>query len=159
MKELTEAAPIAMLCTNLSAVPFSACPMSTQQVEGATGTIWFFTGLQNQHALDIQADPRVQLIYSNTGDYAYLSVYGTAELVNDRAKIAELWTPMAKVWFQEGKDDPNLRLLKVSPQEGFYWDVKNSKTVSFLKMIASMATGKTMDDGIQGSLSIHSAGI
>jgi len=154
LQDLTEDAPIAMLCTNLSNIPFSTCPMATQKVDDA-GTIWFLTGADGQHTLDIQADPRVQLIYSNTGDYAYLTVYGTGEIMRDQAKIDELWNPLAKVWFQGGKDDPNLRVLKASPQDGFYWDTKNNKTVSFLKMIASLATGKTMDDGVQGSLTME----
>ena len=153
IQELTEDAPIAMLCTKLSQVPFSTCPMSTQKVDD-DGTIWFLTGADGKHTLEIQADPRVQILYSNTGDYAYLTIYGHAEIMHDRAKIEELWTPLAKVWFQQGKDDPNLRVLKVSPQDGFYWDIKSSKMISFMKMLTSIATGITMDDGIEGSLDI-----
>lgn len=153
MQKVTEDAPIAMLCTNLGSMPFSTCPMSTQKVDD-DGMIWFLTGADSQHSREIKADPRVQLIYANTGDYAYLTIYGTAELLQDQAKIEELWTPIVKVWFQGGKDDPNVRVLKIRPEQGFYWDTKHSKTVSFLKMITSLATGKTMDDGVQGSLSI-----
>ena len=153
MQEITEDAPIAMLCTNLKSMPFSTCPMSTQQVD-EEGMIWFLTGADSQHSREIEADPRVQLIYSNTGDYSYLTIYGTAELLQDQSMIDKLWTPLAKVWFQQGKDDPNLRVLKIRPEQGFYWDTKNSKTVSFLKMVTSVVTGKTMDDGVQGSISI-----
>ena len=156
LQEMTKDARIAMLCTNLAQVPFSTCPMSTQTVDEATGAIWFFSGSDSQHIRDIEKDNRVQLIYAHNGDSAYLSVFGTAEVLHDQAKIDELWTPLAKVWFPGGKDDPNLRLIKVTPQEGLYWDTKHGKMVSFLKMIASLATGKTMDDGIQGSLTLDS---
>ena len=155
LQELTKDARIAMLCTNLAQAPFSTCPMSTQQVDEATGDLWFFSGHDSQHIRDIAADNRVQLIYANNNDYAYLTVFGTAEVLRDQAKIDELWTSLAKVWFQGGKDDPNLRLSKVTPQEGFYWDTKHGKMVSFLKMITSVATGKTMDDGIQGRLTVN----
>jgi len=154
LQELTKDTRIAMLCTNLAQVPFSACPMSTQQVEEKTGAIWFFSSDDNQHTHEIAIDNRVQLIYADNGSSSYLTVTGTAELLYDQAKIDELWTPLVKVWFQGGKDDPHLRLLKVTPQEGFYWDTKHGKMVSFLKMIASVATGKTMDGGIQGSLTL-----
>ncbi len=155
LQKLTKDSPITMLCTNLGQIPFSTCPMSTQTVDDA-GTIWFFTGNDSQHTREIQADNRVQLLYSNNNDYAYLTISGTAEVLHDQAKIAELWTPAAKVWFQGGQDDPQLRLIKVTPQEGFYWDTKHGKMVSFLKMIASVATGKTMDDGVQGRLTVQS---
>lgn len=154
LQALATDARVAMLCTNLTQLPFSTCPMSTQKVEEATGAIWFFSSKDSQHNRDIEQDNRVQVIYANNGDSSYLTVFGHAELLHDRAKINELWTPLAKVWFQGGQDDPNLRLLKVTPQEGFYWDTKHGKMVSFLKMIASIATGKTMDDGIQGSLTL-----
>ena len=154
LQELAGDARIAMLCTNLAQLPFSTCPMSTQKVDETNGAIWFFSSHDSQHNRDIEKDNRVQVIYANNGDSSYLTVFGTAELLHDRAKIDELWTPLAKVWFQEGKEDPNLRLIKVTPQEGFYWDTKHGKMVSFLKMIASIATGKTMDDGIQGSLTL-----
>ncbi len=159
LQELAADARIAMLCTNLTQLPFSTCPMSTQQVDETTGAIWFFSSNASQHNRDIEQDSRVQVIYVNNGDSSYLTVYGTAEILHDRAKIDELWTPLAKVWFQAGKDDADLRLIKVTPQEGFYWDTKHGKMVSFLKMMASIATGKTMDDGIQGSLSLNNQSV
>ena len=153
LQELTEDAPITMFCTNLTNVPFDTCPMSTQKVDD-NGAIWFFSGNDSEHARNIEEDDRVQLLYTNNGNYSYLTISGTAEILHDQARIDELWTPAAKVWFQGGKDDPKLRLIKVTPQEGFYWDTKHGKMVSFLKMVASFATGKTMDDGVQGNLSI-----
>ena len=56
------------------------------------------------------------------------------------------------MWFQNGKDDPDLTVIRVQPQDIRYWDTKNNRVVSFLKMAASLATGKTMDDGVEGEL-------
>ncbi len=154
LQELAGDARIAMLCTNLTQAPFSTCPMATQKVDEATGVLWFFSSNDSQHNREIENDSRVQLIYANNGDSSYLTVFGLAEVLYDQAKIEELWTPLVKVWFQGGKDDPNLRLIKVTPQEGFYWDTKHGKMMSFLKMLASIAVGKTMDGGIRGSLDI-----
>ncbi len=77
---------------------------------------------------------------------------GNDVITEDKNKIDELWTPIIKTWFQEGKDDPNLTLLKVTPAEAYYWDTKHGKMVSFAKMMASIVVGKTMDDGIEGKL-------
>lgn len=149
LQEMVKGNSIAMFCTNLTNLPISTCPMSTQKVEDS-GAIWFMSSKVSKHTADIQADNRVQLIYTDHGSSAYLTIFGTAEVLYDRAKVEELWSPIAKVWFPEGKDDPNLTLIKVTPEEGYYWDTKNGKMVSFLKMLASVVSGKEMDGGVQG---------
>lgn len=151
IQELVKDTNIAMLCTNLTEMPISTCPMATQTVDD-TGEIWFFSGKNSEHNHDIEKDQRVQLIYANPGSSSYLSLYGTAEIMHDKAKIDELWSGYAKVWFQDGKDDPNLTLIRFVPEDGYYWDTKNSKMVAFLKQAASLVTGKTMDDSIEGKI-------
>lgn len=154
LRDLIEDSRIAMLCSNLTNVPFSCCPMATQKVEEETGVIWFFTTVTHRHIDEIHLDNRVQLIYADNGDSSYLVLSGKAEISSDRKKIEELWNPYVKVWFPDGVDDPKLRLLKVTPQDGFYWDTKNGKMVSFLKRMTSLITGQTMDDSIEGNLSL-----
>jgi general stress protein 26 len=153
IQEMVDDSPITMFCTNLTQIPFSACPMSTQKVEDS-GAIWFMSSALSNHTRDLQVDNRVQLVYENHGASAYLTIFGTAEILYDREKIEEFWSPLAKVWFQEGKDDPDLTLIKVTPEEGYYWDTKNGKMVSFMKMLASVVSGKTIDGGIQGGLRV-----
>jgi hypothetical protein len=74
---------------------------------------------------------------------------GHAAVIRDRAKIEELWKPVAKNWFPEGKDDPKLLLIAVKPTSGNYWDTKNTRVVQLLKMAVGTVTGKPMDDGVQ----------
>ena len=44
--------------------------------------------------------------------------------------------------------------IKVTPSEGYYWDTKHGTAVAFLKMAASVITGKTMDDSVEGTLEV-----
>ena len=154
IREIAKDANICMFVTNLSEVPLMGRPMATQQVDD-DGNIWFMSGKDSDKNSDIQNDPRVQLFYSHTGNYEYLSIYGSAELVYDRNKIEELWTPMAKTWFKEGKDDPDISLIKVTPDEAYYWDTKNNKMVSLIKF-AMGAVGITPKDdgGVEGKLKV-----
>ncbi len=46
---------------------------------------------------------------------------------DDKEKIEELWTPLAKAWFTEGINDPRISVIKVVPDNGFYWDNKHGK--------------------------------
>lgn len=142
---------IVMFCCNLGEQPFDATPMSTQSVE-ADGTIWFFSAKNSDRNTHLKQDGGTQLLYGNRGDSDYLSIYGTSEVMYDQQKAEELWSPFVKVWFPEGPTDPNLSLIKFTPKEGYYWDTKNGKMVSLAKMLASMVTGNTMDDSVEGKL-------
>lgn len=142
-----------MLCTDLGSRPFSSCPMNVQQVD-EQGNVWFFSGKDSDHNADIEKDGATQILLANSSDSDYLSLYGKSTITEDRAKIDELWSPFIKTWFQEGKDDPNLSLIRFAPEEGYYWDTKNGKMVAMAKMLASVVTGKTMDDSVDGTLRI-----
>lgn len=153
VKELAEAADICLFVTNLSTTPLSSRPMSTQEVD-EDGNIWFMSRNDSDKNIDIAKDNRVQLFYANNGNSEYLSVYGKAEISMDRNKIEKLWKPIAKAWFTEGKDDPAITLLKVKPIDAYYWDTKNNKMVSLIKIAISAITGKEMDGGIEGTLKV-----
>lgn len=140
-----------LFCTFTREYAISARPMSTQAVED-DGTIWFFSSKQSNKNREIGNKNKVQLLYGDPGKSDYLSVEGSVMITEDKEKIDELWTPVIKTWFQEGKDDPNLTLLKITPSDAYYWDTKHGKMVSFVKIMASVVTGKTMDDGIEGKL-------
>lgn len=140
-----------LFCTFTGEFAIKARPMSTQAVE-KDGTIWFFSSKESNKNSEIARTNKVQLLYGDPGKSDYLSVEGNADIVEDQNKMNELWTPIIKTWFQEGKDDPNLSLLKITPSEAYYWDTKHGKMVVFAKMMASIVSGKTMDDGIEGKL-------
>jgi general stress protein 26 len=153
IKALTKAAHICMFTTSLSHQPLSTRPMGTQDTDD-DGNIWFFSAGDSKKNEEIAANPKVQLFYSNPGSAEFLTVYGNAIILRDKEKIAQFWNPIAKAWFKEGKEDPNITLIKVSPEEAHYWDTKSNKMVSLLKIFTSVVTGVTMDNGVEGSLAV-----
>ena len=153
MKKLAEDINICMFCTEVQLLPFHARPMATQKVD-EQGNIWFLSGKESDKNHEIKHDSTVQLIYAKPGASEFMTVTGRAEITKDRDKIEEMWTPIAKTWFQGGKDDSDLTVICVHPENAYYWDTKNGRMVSMLKIAASMVTGKTMDDGIEGKLDV-----
>lgn len=128
-------------------------PMATVDVE-KDGTLWFYTDIRSIKVDEVTTDQDVHLVYAHPGKESYLDVWGTASVVTDRIKIKEKWTPMVKVYFSQGADDPNLALLKVKPQDCYYWDVESGKMVYFLKAAASVVTGKRLAEGAEGKLDV-----
>lgn len=142
-----------ILCT-MEGSEIISRPMGTSGIDD-DGTIWFFSPKDSDKNRQIKQDHAVYVMYMNAAKNHYLTLSGTANIVVDKAKIDELWSPMMKAWFEQGKDDPNISLLKVTPTDGHYWDTKNGKLVSMLKIAAAAVTGKQMDGGIEGDLQLQ----
>lgn len=150
IKKLAEDADICLFTTDLSNLPLRTRPMSTQKVD-EEGNLWFFSDKESDKNEDIAKDNRVQLFYSNKTSSEYLSLYGTASIIIDPVKAKELWTAMVRIWFKD-PEDPNLTILKVVPQDGYYWDTKDGKLVSLFKMAVGVITGKELDGSIEGEI-------
>ncbi|MFT3934939.1 MAG: pyridoxamine 5'-phosphate oxidase family protein [Chitinophagaceae bacterium] len=155
LKELTSSIDMCIFCTGVkSNAGASSRPMSTAGVDD-NGNIWFFSDKNSEKNQEIASDSRVQLFYSHPGKSSYMVIDGTATISFDKQKIDSLWTPLAKTWFKEGKDDPNISLIKVSNVNAHYWDTKGNRMVNFLKIIVSAATGKTLIEAEEGNLNVH----
>lgn len=152
LKEMLEGIDFAML-TTLADGKFRSRPMSTQEMD-ENGDLWFFTSDQTHKIDEIQADPRVNVAYSNPDDNTYVSVFGRAEMSKDKAKMEELWSPILKAWFPEGLDDPCLALLKINIEEVEYWDSPNSKLVQLAGFVKAMVTGQQAEGGDYGKIKL-----
>lgn len=137
---------VAMLVTHTADGALAARPMGTQSVD-FDGELWFFTAADSEKAAEIAADPVVCVAYADKSDQRYVSVSGRAEILNDRAKMKELWTPLLKVWFDKDVDDPNLRLIRVDVEKAEYWDSPGGTLVTLLGFVKKAVTGKTPDLG------------
>ncbi len=153
IKELAKKESTCIFTTALSELPLAGTPMNTIQVDD-DGCLWFFSGKSSTRNANIEKDNRVQLFFSNSSNYEFLSLFGTAQVRIDPTKAKEMWMPIVKVWFQGGVDDPELTIIKVTPHEAHYWDTKSNKLVALAKMVTGMITGKTMDDGVEGILTV-----
>lgn len=129
-------------------------PMYTIEVE-ENGTLWFFTDIRSIKVEEVSMDHTVHLVYAHPGKESFLDVWGNAAVITDKQTIKDKWSPMVKAWFPGGIDDPNISLLKVKPQDAYYWDAEAGKMVSFLKIIAGAITGKSaLSSDAQGRLKV-----
>lgn len=154
LKSLVNEITVCLFCTDLKTDDGSTCrPMSAIKVCDQ-GNIWFFSEKTSDKNKAIAADKDVQLFFSHPGKSSYMVVNGEAEIILDKTKIEELWTPVAKIWFKEGKNDPLISVIKVTPKSAYYWDTDGNRMINFLKMVASVATGTTLVTGKQGEIKL-----
>jgi len=151
LQDLAKDIDICMFCTRTGDLPVQTRPMSTNSVD-AEGNIWFISSKASNKNSELKQDSKVQLIYSKPNDAHFLSVTGKAHVITDRKKINDLWNSSAKAWFPEGKEDPDVSLIKVVPGEAKYWDTKHGKMISLLKIATAAVTGQPGDIGVEGKL-------
>ena len=146
LRELIHDVKFAMLTTTDTDGTLRSRPMATQKDE-FDGDLWFFTGRSSHKVAEIDADHRVNLSYSDPGSSKYVSVSGTARLVQDAAKAEKMWTPAYKAWFPNGLEDPDLCLLRVTPTQAEYWDTPGSVVVHAIGFVKAIATGQRTNPG------------
>ena len=99
-----------------------------------------------QITLDLTRDPGVNIVYADPGKDRYVSITGTAAIIESRAKKAQLWSKLAEAWFPRGVDDPDLALVQVRIIHASYWDVRENKLVQLYKMAKAAFTGVPPSD-------------
>ena len=133
---------IGMLTTTTADGTLHSVPMARQQVE-PSAELWFITACDTEHVRDIQARPHVGLTFSERDKW--VSIQGSAQIVDDKAKLEELWNTFAEAWLPGGPDDPNATLIRVDAHGGEYWDSPGGKIASLLSFAKTKVTGETYD--------------
>jgi len=140
--ELIQDVRICMMTTVGDDGALSSRPMYCIEAD-KPGDLWFFTRLASPKTTEISRDGHVNLAYSHPSKQHYISVSGRAEIVRDKGRIQEKWSESLRTWFPDGKDDPQLALLRVHPERGEFWD-SPSRTVMYLYgYVKAAVTGKS----------------
>ncbi|WP_350561153.1 pyridoxamine 5'-phosphate oxidase family protein [Psychrobacter sp. CAL346-MNA-CIBAN-0220] len=145
----------AMMSTINNKGDIHAWPMTTTETSLSAKEIWFIGDKTSDVVKDIQENPRVGLSYATQDAKNYVSISGNAELSTDKDKLDELWSPMDSAFFEHGKEDPKVQLIKVVPHGAECW-ISGSSTINMFKMAAAaVQDGKTAKDvGEQFNISL-----
>ena len=147
--KLVEHIEIAMLTTRRADGHLVSRPMATQaRADGAD--LWFVTDISSPKAEEIGGDSHINVSYYNDRTKEWVSVAGNARLVNDRAKIRELYRPDWRAWFgdaggkQDGTpEDPRMLLIAVDIVEAHYLELNKPRAVILFEVVKGMVTGST----------------
>lgn len=107
--------------------------------------IYFLTDVHSIKDDQIERFPIVTVTFADKSANDYVVVTGEAEASNDRAKIKDLWSPMAKAWW-DSPDDPDIRLIVLRPDDAEAWDSPGG-VVAKVKMLTAAMSDGTPDMG------------
>lgn len=125
-------------------------PMAIQEV-ATDGTVWFFGFADAPKLAQLDTPAGVNLTFGN--DMRFVSVSGSATVVDDLAKKRELWNPFAKAWFQTEADDPMVALIRFDPSGGEYWDGPG-RTGQAIGLVKALLGKGTPADGDNAKLDL-----
>lgn len=144
---------IAMFTTRRADGHLVSRPMATQ-VRAAGADLWFVTARDTEKLVEIGDDPHVNLGYYKDRTKEWVSISGTARIVDDRSKIRELYRPDWRAWFgddggpQDGTpDDPRIILIGVDIHFASYMQVNKPQPVVLFEVLKGMVTGDAPDVG------------
>lgn len=107
----------------------------TAQFENDHGPIWFFTSRDNElvNSLSGSGDRAIASFVSKGHDL-FATIHGSLSVDNDRGTIDRLWNSFVAAWYEGGKDDPKLVLLRLDPENAQIWE-NGSSIVAGIKML------------------------
>lgn len=134
----------AMLTTRSPQGKLVARPMTVQEV-AFDGDLWFIVARDSHTVAELGSDPVVGVSFASND--TWVSLAGTAEMIDDSQKVAALWNQWVQAWFPDGPGDPNVVLIKFTADSAEYWDSPGGRIASVISLVKSQITGKAYDGG------------
>jgi general stress protein 26 len=107
-------------------------PMTAQlEKEGTSGPIWFFGSKDTELVQSLGQRHRAIAHFASKGHDLFASIHGEIIADNDPAAIERLWNPFISAWYEGGKSDPKLQLLRFEPEQAQIWLNENSLFAGF----------------------------
>ncbi len=111
-------------------------PMTAQREEDET-PIWFFTSTDSKLVASGYDARPAMFTFVDKGHDLFACVHGSLCVDNDRAVIDRLWNAYVAAWYEDGKDDPKLILLRFDPTEAEIWEDKSSLLAGIRTLLGS----------------------
>ncbi|MDP3175619.1 MAG: pyridoxamine 5'-phosphate oxidase family protein [Phenylobacterium sp.] len=125
----------------------------TAFAEPDSGTIWFYARADGDLARHAGGGQAATMILQTKDLHACLD--GQLSVQADRARIDKYWSPVVAAWYPEGKDDPNLTMLRLDAADAQLWITEAGPVKFMWEIVKANATKSTPDLGERTDISLH----
>jgi len=101
-------------------------PMTAQIENDTKGPMWFFTSKEAELAQNVGRGKAATATYASKGHDLFATIHGRLSMDNDPDTIDRLWNPYVAAWFEKGKADPKLALLRFDSERAEIWEDASS---------------------------------
>lgn len=150
--ELIRDIKFCMLVTQTEEGHLHSRPLTTQK-QDFDGDLWFIGPKDSAWVQDLTRRPEVNLSYAQPDGQNYVSIAGHARLVEDRAKLEELWGDFYKAYF-DGPEDPNIQIVQVETHGAELWE-GSGRLATVFALAKGLVTGERGDLGTNATVSLE----
>ena len=121
------------------------------------GQIYFFASKSDGVGQAINSDSaRAVATFASKGHGVFAHIHGTLVPSDDRAVIDRLWNPFVASWYKDGKDDPDLQLLRFDTERAEVWEATPGSTLkaAALKALFDVDPGKEHQSDHQAEIDL-----
>lgn len=127
--------------------PVPMAPIARQE----DGAIWFITSVEHDTFKAARTGSESKIYVADSSGHLYGTITGHLEASDDTDKLDDVWSPMAAAWFEKGREDDAVRLMKYVPREAEIW--VNDGTAKYLfETIKANVSDSTPDTGEYGMI-------
>lgn len=119
----------------------------TAQFENDRSPLWFFTSKDNLLVQSLPRGDRAIATFAAKGHDLFATVHGSLKVDNDPAVIERLWNRFVAAWYEGGKSDPKLALLRLDAERAEIW-LDASSLVSGVKLLMGIDPKRDYKDKV-----------
>ena len=110
----------------------------------AGGPIYFFASKTDGVGADIGNGSRAVATFASKDHKLFAHIHGTLVPSQDREVMERMWNPIIASWYKDGKDDPDLLLLRFDTERADMWEANAGATLkaAALKALFDIDPGK-----------------
>lgn len=121
-----------------------ARPMHVTRLDD-DGTLWFMASHDSRKGEQLKRYSGANVTGQESS--RWVSLTGNVEIVTDRAVVRSMWSKGHEIWFPDGPEDPDVALLKFTPEHGEYWDTSGVLGLKYAYEAArALMTGEAARD-------------
>lgn len=119
----------------------------TANVEDGSRIVWFFTSTDNALVQAVNPGSRAIAAFASKGHDLFASISGRLSLDTDREVIDRLWNPFIAAWYEGGKTDPKLALLRLDAEHAEIW-LNENNLLAGVKLLLGIDPKKSYQDKV-----------
>ena len=108
------------------------------------GQIYFFGSKSDGVGQAVHGSGHAVATFASKGHDLFAHIHGTLVASDDKAVIERLWSPFVASWYKDGKNDPDLQLLRFDTTSADVWEATPGATMkaAALKALFDVDPGK-----------------
>jgi general stress protein 26 len=112
-------------------------PMTALLEDNTGGPIWIFTSTDTVLAQKLAPGKPALMHFSSKDHQIFACITGSLHPHNERAMIDRLWSPFVAAWYEGGKNDPKLLLMRFDAVHARIWENETSLLAGLKLLLGS----------------------